>query len=327
MYEVRERGAANDSWRTGRAACRTWRQDRVTPRCSSRPARRQTRAKRAGRGFVIALEVDGNRARGVVAGSFWRGSSRGNGGRFVGAECGGDGRGAATPTHYPPPAPGIVLIHVRNTTGRGVSRCVALSRNIRVSGCAGNTAEPPRVSPLLIAELLPPRVSSLLIAELLPSPVSLPWMTSGTRRGLLSFDLAGYPPPVLALLLPLLRKRASGATSAPVASLVRRASIAAIRGCQTAPPAPSASGPTTRARSRSPRLASNPSLPLSPPPSRPPPDPEAPQVAVLRRRRAARGSTPARSPSASSADRARGTRPRGRRRAAPSATPSPRPPR
>ena len=114
--------------------------------------------------------------------------------------------------------------HGRNITGRGVSRCVALSRKIRVSGFARNTAEPSRVS-------------SHLSTESAPSPVSSLLMTSGTRRGLLSSDRAGYPPRVSALLLPLLRKRASGATSAPVAFLVRRDSLAASRS-RSAPQAP-----------------------------------------------------------------------------------------
>ena len=101
--------------------------------------------------------------------------------------------------------------------------------NIRVSGCASNTAEPPRVSSLLIAEPLPWGVSLLLIAEPAPSPVLLLRMPSGPRRGLRSPDDAGYPPRVLALPPLLLRKRASGATSAPVAFPFRRAPSPQIR--------------------------------------------------------------------------------------------------
>ena len=62
--------------------------------------------------------------------------------------------------------------------------------DIRVSGCAGNTAGPSRVLLPWISEPAPPPVLSLL-------------MTSEPRRGLLPPDDAGYPPPVLALLLPL----------------------------------------------------------------------------------------------------------------------------
>ena len=138
-----------------------------------------------------------------------------------------------------------VLSQVRPTTFATprAAVCLVAWRSVATSTSADvpDTAEPPRVSSLLIAELLPSRVLLPESAEPPPPPVSLLLMTSGTggslairSRGILAARL--FPP------------AASFCGSAPPARLPPppRLSFAAIRGCRTAPQAPSSSGPALR---------------------------------------------------------------------------------